>query len=116
MSDIYTYRIDVFAAQPVDLSGFDVEATDGHIGKVDEASFEAGSSCLVVDTGFWIFGHKRMIPAGVVRDVDLDSRKLFLSLSKQDVKDAPDYDAERYAADAGAHHAEQAGYYGQFGA
>ena len=27
---------------------------------------------LVVDTGFWIFGKKRLIPAGVVTHVDPD--------------------------------------------
>ena len=49
-----------------DLVGYDVEATDGHIGKIDEASNEAAGQYLVVDTGFWIFGKKRLIPAGVV--------------------------------------------------
>jgi len=33
------------------LVGYDVEATDGSIGKVDEATNEVGSSYIVVDTG-----------------------------------------------------------------
>ena len=65
-----------------------VEATDGHIGKVDEASYEAGSSCVVVDTGFWIFG-KRMLPAGVIERIDPEGRKLYVSLTKDDIKEAP---------------------------
>ena len=48
------------------LVGYDVEATDGHIGKIDEASTETDRNYLVVDTGFWIFGKKRLVPAGVV--------------------------------------------------
>ena len=64
--DIYTYRQDILVGGSIDLTGFDVEATDGHIGKVDEATYEAAASCLVVDTGFWIFGKKRPIPAAVI--------------------------------------------------
>jgi hypothetical protein len=115
MSEIYTYRVDVFAAQPVDLTGFDVEASDGHIGKVDEATFDAGGSCLVVDTGFWIFGKKRMLPAAVVTSVDVDERKVHVSMTKDQIKDAPDFDEERHASDAAAHHAEQETYYRQYG-
>ena len=45
MAEIYTYRAEVFVPVPsVDVTGFDVEATDGHIGKVDEATYESGSS------------------------------------------------------------------------
>jgi hypothetical protein len=40
----------------VDVTGFSVEAVDGRLGKVDEASLEPGSSHLVVDTGPPLFG------------------------------------------------------------
>ena len=50
---IWTYSRDV-TAEPLDVQGFYVEATDGNIGKVDEATYEVGSSCVVVDTGPWI--------------------------------------------------------------
>ena len=46
--------------------GLQVEATDGEVGKVDEAAYELGSSWLVVDTGPWIFGKKVLLPAGTV--------------------------------------------------
>jgi hypothetical protein len=63
-SDIWIYhdtlRTDV--GNGADIVGYDVEATDGSIGKVDKRSTEAGPNYLVVDTGFWIFGHKRLIP------------------------------------------------------
>jgi hypothetical protein len=42
----------------VDLNGFHVEALDGEIGKVDEATYEAGSGLLIVDTGPLVFGRK----------------------------------------------------------
>jgi hypothetical protein len=77
------------------VTGFDVEALDGHIGKVDEATYDNARGALVVDTGFWIFGKKRMLPAGVIQAVDPEERKLLLSCSKDDVKSAPDFEAER---------------------
>jgi hypothetical protein len=49
----------------------------------------------VVDTGFWIFGKKRLIPAGVVRSIDDDNQKVYLSLTKDEVKSAPDFDEQR---------------------
>jgi hypothetical protein len=96
--DIYIYRQGVYDPTTArDLSGFDVEATDGGIGKVDEATNETSSSTLVVDTGFWIFGKKRMIPAGVVRRVDADEKKIYVSMTKDQIKNAPDYDPDRHS-------------------
>ena len=45
----------------------------------------------MVDTGFWIFDKRRLIPAGAVTAVDHDSRKVMISLTKDQVKDAPDF-------------------------
>ena len=73
MSNTWDYRDDIDVGDTV--VGYDVDATDGDIGKIDEASTDAGRRYLVVDTGFWIFGKKRMIPAGVVTRVDHDGRK-----------------------------------------
>jgi hypothetical protein len=82
------------AHSDIDLVGFGVEATDGHIGKIDEAANEIGRSHVVVDTGFWIFGKKRLIPAGVIERVDEDDRKVYLSITKDQVKEAPDFEPE----------------------
>ena len=78
-----------------DVTGFDVEALDGHIGKVDEATYENDRGALVVDTGFWIFGKKRMLPGGVIQAIDPDERKLLLTCTKDDVKSAPDFEDEQ---------------------
>ena len=120
--EIYEYRMDVYApdgsggddaaAAAAGRHWYDVEATDGHIGKVDEATNEPQSSCLVVDTGFWIFGKKRMIPAGVVQRIDADEKKVFVGMTKDQIKDAPDYDADRHAADEAGYHEEVGNYYG----
>ena len=85
-SNVYSYRSGVTAS--ADLSGFDVEATDGHIGKIDEATNETSASYVVVDTGFWIFGKKRLIPAGVVERVDPADEKVYVRMTKDQIKDA----------------------------
>jgi hypothetical protein len=62
------------------------------LGRIDEATNETGRSCLVVDTGPWIFGRKVMIPAGTIERVDHDGRKVFVSLTKDQIKDSPEFD------------------------
>ncbi len=116
--DIYAFRAEVFVptdSTVPDLTGYDVEATDGHIGKIDEATMANGATCLVVDTGFWIFGKKRMVPAGVVREIDVDDRTVHVALSKDEIKGAPDYDATRHAADEPRYHDEVGAYYDPWG-
>ncbi|GAA2514967.1 PRC-barrel domain-containing protein [Pilimelia columellifera] len=94
--DAWNYRQDSgYAAGSLDLVGYSVEAADGSIGKIDEASAEVSSSYLVVDTGPWIFGKKVMLPAGVVTRVDAQEEKVYVTRTKDEIKDAPEYDDER---------------------
>lgn len=76
------------------LTGFAVEASDGAIGHVDAASNEVGAGHIVVDTGPWIFGRKVMIPAGTIGHVDLDEERVMLNLTKEQIKNSPEYDPE----------------------
>jgi len=92
--EIWTFAV---ATPPnIDLTGFTVEARDGKIGKVDEATHEAGGSFIVVDTGPWIFGKKVMLPAGMVREIDPDTETIFLNLTKDEIKNAPEFDQNTY--------------------
>ena len=92
--DVWTYPEGVLGADasPRNVVDYGVEAEDGSIGKVDDATYEVGSSYLVVDTGPWIFGKKVMLPAGVIRDVDHDAEKIFVDRTKDEIKNAPEYD------------------------
>jgi len=95
----------------VDLTGFSVEATDGGIGKVDESTHDAGNSFIVVDTGPWIFGKKVMLPAGLIRDIDPDSETVFVARTKDEIKNAPEFN-EEYHRDP-SYREELGTYYGQ---
>ena len=90
----------------VDLVGFSVEALDGSIGKIHEASNDVGSRYVVVDTGPWIFGKKVLLPAGVIDAIDLDETCVYVQRTKDEIKHAPEYDPDR---------APEAGYREQFG-
>ncbi len=90
----WKYRDTAGFSDDADLAGYKIAATDGDIGKVDEATYESGSAGLVVDTGPWIFGQKVLLPAGVVERVDHDDEKVYVDRTKDQIKDAPEYDAD----------------------
>jgi hypothetical protein len=112
-TDLWTYR-DYESWAGVDLTGFDVKATDGEIGSIDEATYEVGSSYLVVDTGPWIFGKKVMLPAGVIDRVDAADRRVFVNRTKDQIHNAPKFDEATYRDET--YRIGLADYYGQRGA
>jgi hypothetical protein len=111
--DLWSYSSTTTVAN-VDLTGFTVEALDGKIGKIDEATNEAGGSFVVVDTGPWIFGKKVMLPAGVIRDVDPDAETVFVNRTKDQIKNAPEFDETTYRDES--YRERLSGYYGPGGA
>jgi hypothetical protein len=110
---MWSYTSTVVITPETDISGFSVEAIDGGIGKVDEATNQVGGSFIVVDTGPWIFGKKVMLPAGVVRDVDLDAETVFVNRTKDQIKSAPEFDEQTYRDQP--YRDELSGYYGPGG-
>jgi hypothetical protein len=92
--DIWTYREQSWTTS--DLTGLHVEALDGGIGKIDEASYDVGAGYIVVDTGPWIFGKKVVLPAGVVDRVDRDDEKVYVARTKDQIKNAPEFDENTY--------------------
>lgn len=99
--------------QGIDVSGFSVEALDGSIGKVDEATYEEGANGLVVDTGPWIFGKKVVLPAGVIDRVDAGDEKVYVHRTKHQIKDSPKFGETEL--DTGGR-GEMGDYYGPGGA
>jgi hypothetical protein len=116
VTDMWTYSEIVIApgVAPANIVGYEIEARDGSIGKIDEASHDVGSSYLVVDTGTWIFGKKVMLPAGVVERIDHDREKAFVARTKDEIKNAPEFDDslthdENYRSKLGSYYGEAGG-------
>jgi len=114
--DIWAYPDETWGN--VDLVGFSVEALDGSIGKIDKASNEVGAGYIVVDTGPWIFGKKVLLPAGVVESYDLDDTCVFVQRTKEEIKNAPEFDPDnvddlKYREQYGSYYGPGGrGYYG----
>jgi len=97
--DLWTFS-DLDTWRGTDITGFDVQAVDGEIGSVDEATYDIGASYLVIDTGPWIFGKKVLLPAGVVDMVDVTNKKLIVNRNKDEIQNAPEFDPARYREEA----------------
>jgi hypothetical protein len=97
-ADVWTFRENLPGTREA-LVGCEVEARDGSIGKVDEATPHTGLAHIVVDTGPWIFGRKVVIPAGTIERIDIDDKKIFVALTKDQIKDSPEYDPTHFDAD-----------------
>jgi hypothetical protein len=112
MLDMWTYRTTVVLEPAVDLTGFKVESNDGSIGKVDESTADAGKSHIVVDTGPWILGRKVILPAQTIERIDLDNRLVYVDRTKEEIKNAPEFDPERGIDPT--YQDELGGYYGRY--
>ena len=107
----WEYRTETgLASDKIDLTGYSIAAVDGDVGHVDEATYEVGSSYLVVDTGAWIFGRTVLLPAGVVEQIDTVEKKVYVDRTKDQIKAAPEYDL---TVDDAQHRERLGGYYAE---
>src|SRR5919201_5802644 len=115
-TSLWMYRETVVSSglDTTDIVGYGVEALDGSIGKVDEATYDAGSAYIVVDTGPWIFGKKVMLPAGVAQEVDAENEIVYVNRTKDQIKNAPEYDESKNADET--YRTNLGSYYGPGGA
>lgn len=93
-TEIWTYsdqRLGEF-----NLTGFEVETRDGVLGRVDRATRDVSGSYLVIDPGAAMpLGRRVVLPAGVVDTVDLDDRRISVSVGRNEILSAPEFDPER---------------------
>jgi len=76
-----------------ELLGYELMATDGEIGKVDDCLFSDDDwfvRYLVVDTGPWIFGRKVLIATDSLIQPEWDSKTFPVNLTREEVKSSPD--------------------------
>lgn len=80
------------------LRGLKIRATDDEIGKVDEFFFDDERwtiRYMVVDTGNWLISEPVLISPRSVREVDWDDRRVEVSLTREQVKEAPSIASDR---------------------
>ncbi len=74
------------------LVGYDVEASDGGAGKVQDILFDDTSwkiRWLVIDTGGWLSGRRVLIHPSAVGRLDPASAALQIKLARQTIENAP---------------------------
>ncbi len=96
-TEMWTYSATLREAlERYDLAGFTVVGRDGDVGKVDKTTRgEPGGDHLVVNTGSLFFGKKVLLPAGVITSIDVGRKDVRADVARDEVRDAPEYDAER---------------------
>jgi hypothetical protein len=93
VTDIWVFSDRVVA---LDLTGFDVQATDGRVGKVERSRGERGLQHLAVDAQPSLPGGRRLIiPAGLIDSVDTNARRVNVDRSRDELRNAPAYDDAR---------------------
>jgi uncharacterized protein (TIGR02271 family) len=93
IADLYpNYKEDIFGG--ADIKSFSVyDQTDDKVGSVyDVIVDEAGKfRYLVIDTGFWIFGKKVLLPVGRA-NVDYSQERIYTKgLTKEQAENLPEY-------------------------
>ncbi len=78
-----------------EVTGYHIQATDDEIGHVedfilDDESWEV--RYLIVDTSNWWFGKKVLIAPSWVTTVEWPGQKIYVSLSRAQVKQTPEFD------------------------
>jgi hypothetical protein len=80
-----------------DVTGYYIEATDGDIGHVEDFMIddrEWAIRYMIVDTRNWWPGKKVVVSPDWIRKVSWRESKVFVDLSREGVKTAPEYDPD----------------------
>ena len=80
------------------INGYAIAASDGQLGAVSDFLFDDASwsvRWLVVDTGGWLSGRKVLVPPSALGRPNQKVREFSVRLSKQQIKDSPDIEADR---------------------
>ncbi|MQS17712.1 PRC-barrel domain containing protein [Streptomyces kaniharaensis] len=84
-TDLWEYRPGSHHAAELSLAGYEVEATDGPLGRVVQ---DAGDH-LLVDAGPWVPGSRVVVPVGLVARIDHLELTVHLDCPRARVRSAP---------------------------
>ena len=94
LDDYYpNYQKDIFDGY--DIKNFDVYAADndkvGSVKNVMVDETDGRFRYFIVDTGFWVFGKKVLLPVGLAR-INFDDKRIYVDgLTKKQVEDLPEF-------------------------
>jgi hypothetical protein len=80
------------------LKGYKLNGIDGEVGSVSEFFFDEKFwtiRYLIANTGNWFTNRKVLISPYLIQSVDYDSELVNINLSKQQIKDSPEYDSDQ---------------------
>lgn len=90
-TELWSFRDQAVAR--MDLTGFELEALDGRLGKVAQSFETTGGGYLVVDSGAAMpLGRQLLVPSGLVDRVDVDSRRVRVNAGREQIRNAPEFD------------------------
>ena len=75
--------------------GYGVEGAGAHLGRIDDVLFERGERWhlryLVVDTGVWLPGERRLVATDWIGGVSHDARHVRVDATRERMAEAPDF-------------------------
>ena len=78
-----------------EVSGYEILATDGSIGEVDDFVFDEQTFAIrfvVVDTRKWLPGRHVTIAPSAIENVSWEDREVDVKMTREEVKNSPEYD------------------------
>jgi sporulation protein YlmC with PRC-barrel domain len=78
-----------------EVTGYEISATDGEIGHVDDFVVDDETwtvRYMVVDTGRWLPGKRVLVSPAWIARVDWDESAVDVDMSRDQIKDAPEFD------------------------
>lgn len=91
--DLWTFgAIAPEGSERIDIEGFTLCAVDDEeVGRVVEATYEPGESCVVVEAGPWLVGRHVLLPAGLISGMSPEEETIATELTKDRIKDSPTF-------------------------
>lgn len=79
-----------------------------------EATYEPGSSCVVIEAGPWLVGRRVLLPAGLISGMDPENETIATELTRDQVKESPTFDPDLGDITSRQHRDEVAEYFEAF--
>jgi uncharacterized protein YrrD len=87
-----------------EVIGYDILATDGSIGEVDDFVFDDESwaiRSMVVDTRKWLPGKHVVLSPAKIDHVSWEDREVYVKMTRDEIRNSPEYDPSNPAREPG---------------